>query len=69
MMMSMTEVQISDLLGYVAEPAQNKVPAQYHEHVQEMIMLFRTVEKQELLLSRNFQMDYWIDFLPWHSVN
>jgi hypothetical protein len=67
--MSMTETQISDLLGYVAEPVQNVVSPQHNEHIQEMIMLFNTVEKQELLLSRNYQMDYWIDFLPWHSVN
>ena len=67
--MALTEAQISNLLGYVAEPTQNKLSAKASLQLQDVFSAFRAVQTQKELQLVSIDANRWIDFLPWHSVN
>jgi hypothetical protein len=67
--MALTEPQISDLLGYIAEPTQNKLSNKASLQLQEVFSAFRTVQMQKKLQLISTDANRWIDLLPWHSIN
>ncbi len=67
--MALTEPQISTLLGYIAEPIQNKVSDQNHANLKELLFVFKEVDTQRSLQMPSSIEQRWIDFLPWHSFN
>jgi hypothetical protein len=67
--MALTEPQISSLLGYIAEPIQNKVSKKNHADLKEIMLVFKEVDAQRNLQMPSSIEQRWIDFLPWHSFN
>ncbi len=67
--MALTEPQISSLLGYIAEPVQNKVSQKNNAHLKELMVVFKEVDVQRNLQMPSSIEQRWIDFLPWHSFN
>ena len=67
--MALTEPQISSLLGYIAEPIQNKVSEKNHADLKEIMLVFKEVDAQRNLQMPSSIEQRWIDFLPWHSFN
>jgi hypothetical protein len=67
--MALTEPQISNLLGYVAEPTQNKLSVKASLQLQDVFSAFREVQTQKERQLISTDANRWIDFLPWHSVN
>lgn len=67
--MALTEPQISTLLGYIAEPVQNKVSDKNHADLREIMLVFKEVDAQRNLQMPSSIEQRWIDFLPWHSFN
>ena len=67
--MALTEPQISSLLGYIAEPDQNKLPQRAHADLKKVLLVLQEVESQRDLQMPSCIEQRWIDFLPWHSIN
>ncbi|MCE2930818.1 MAG: hypothetical protein LW809_05470 [Vampirovibrionales bacterium] len=67
--MALTEPQISSLLGYIAEPIQNKVSEKNYADLRELLVVFKEVDAQRSLKMPSSIEQRWIDFLPWHSFN
>ena len=67
--MALNEPQISSLLGYIAEPVQNKVSHNNHANLKELMKAFKEVDAQRSLQMPSSIEQRWVDFLPWHSFN
>ncbi len=67
--MALTEPQISSLLGYIAEPIQNKVSDKNQADLKAIMLVFKEIDAQRSLQMPSCIEQRWIDFLPWHSFN
>lgn|GEM_PF-5145635 len=67
--MALSELQISDLLGYIADPNIDVVTTHSEEHISYIIMVMAESHKQRNQGLLPVVKNSWVDFLPWHSVN
>jgi hypothetical protein len=66
----MSELEMSQKLGLVLEPTQNRIAAS-NETIASVVSLLETFREHRTQAewSQDLYTDMWLEFVPWHSDN